>query len=503
MNAKSSLQESGQIPLATADSEMATMMASAKVSAGTRSGPVEISTAPDGRTTRTKSETVNPDGSTTVTTTGAGGNGVATDTMAEGHASYSVDSSGNHQTTHATVNGLNPVTIGAMAQQQQIVAASNSLGSSQNWQLAMDTAKRASLTSSEANAFTTRLDNATQENWRRAMNDKSSFVHSMSEDIRTQFQSSVGAGFKRIFSGGGQLTVVGNNGESVNFNVSEETAKAFENTASQVRSESLQQTLQDSKSLDYMTKLAKQIGATEAYSYLSDAREMQSSTESYGADLTTALVRNYATERYGNESPKNIRRTISDFNHFLTQQGSQGVNNMQDIVTGFVSGNGYGWGSTTETVGHTIANTRGHVQNQDFKENVGMATSVAGSKTFSIQDDKLTMPQSETPLNNPNAGSVTDTAQEIRNRNRTEEGIQTTAGELIKDMSGLNSSAPPRPTHDFYRNQSFYYEGSLVEPQKAEEGIMLPSGRIIRGNTDSVVPENDKEFWKGSVFEKK
>ncbi len=43
-----------------------------------------------------------------------------------------------------------------------------------------------------------------------------------------------------------------------------------------------------------MTNMAKQIGATEAYSYLNDAREMRSSTESYGADLTTALVRNYA-----------------------------------------------------------------------------------------------------------------------------------------------------------------------------------------------------------------
>ena len=78
-----------------------------------------------------------------------------------------------------------------------------------------------------------------------------------------------------------------------------------------------------------MTKMAKQIGATEAYSYLNDAREMRSSTESYGADLTTALVRNYATERYGSESPENIRHAISDFNHFLTQQGSQGVDNMK------------------------------------------------------------------------------------------------------------------------------------------------------------------------------
>ncbi len=80
MNVKNALQESGQIPPGTSDSDMATMMASARVSAGTSSGPVEISTAPDGNATKTKSETVNQDGSTTVTTTGAGGNGVAIDT---------------------------------------------------------------------------------------------------------------------------------------------------------------------------------------------------------------------------------------------------------------------------------------------------------------------------------------------------------------------------------------------------------------------------------------
>jgi conjugal transfer mating pair stabilization protein TraG len=339
------------------------------------------------------------------------------------------------------------------------------------------------------------------------MSDKSSFVHSMSEDVRTQFQSSVGAGFKRIFSSGGQLTVVGNNGESVNFNVSEETAKAFENTAAQVRSESLQQTLQDSKSLDYMTKLAKQIGATEAYSYLNDAREMRSSTESYGADLTTALVRNYAIERYGDESPENIRRTISDFNHFLTQQGSQGVDNMKAIVTGFVSGNGYGWGSTADTVGSTIAGTKNRVQDQKFKQDIGMAASVAGSKTYGIKDGTLAKPHSDIPMDNPNAPSVTDPAHDIRNRNRIEEsgqgGIHTTAGDLMKDMAGLNQGAPPRPTHDFYRNPTFYYEGNLVEPQKQDGGIVLPSGRVIHGDAASSPPTNDEDFWKGSVFEKK
>jgi hypothetical protein len=508
MNARDSLQQSGQIGPGVSDGEMATMMASAKMGVGTGTGPVEVSTAPDGHGTRTKSETVNADGSTTVMTTGASGTGVAIDNMAQGSAAYSLDGAGNATTTRATVNGLNPVTVGAMAQHQKIVAASNSLGSSESWQQAMDTARKASLTSSEAQGFTSRLDNSMRENWQRAISDKSSFVHSMSEDVRTQFQGSIGAGFKGIFSTGGQITVVGNNGEQVNFNVSEDTARAFENTASKVRSESLQQTLQDSKSLDYMTKLAKQIGATEAYSYLNNARELRTSSESYGADLTTALVRNYAIERYGSETPESIRRTISDFNQYLTQQGSQGVNNMHDIINGFVSGKGYGWGNTSSEVKDAMSTTRERAQNQDFKQDVGMSAMDAGAKTFGVRENSFSNPTSELPLDNPNANAVTSPADDIHRRNRVEEsgngGIHTTSGEIAKDLAGLNKNDPISPTSELYRNESFYYEGNLVQPQQRQDGgIVLPSGVIIRGEADYKPPKNDEDFFKESVFKKK
>ncbi|HID70023.1 MAG TPA: hypothetical protein EYP35_06080 [Desulfobacterales bacterium] len=350
-----------------------------------------------------------------------------------------------------------------------------------------------------------------RENWKRAISDKSSFTHSMSEETRTQFSATVGAGGIPILNKIGpnaQLLVIGQNGEQVSFNVSEDTARAFENTASKVRSESLQQTLQDSKSLDYMTKLAKQIGATEAYSFLNDARELRTSTESYGADLTTALVRNYATERYGSESPENIRRTISDFNHYLTVQGSQGVNNMHDIINGFVSGKGYGWGNTTAAVHEAMNAANDRVQGPNgFKHSVGMAAMDAGAKTFSVKEGNLSPPSPDVPMNTPNPKTVINPADDIRLRNRTEESgngrIHTTAGKIVKDMAGKNKTDPPRPTHDFYRNQSFYHEGSLVEPQRQEKGIVLPSGMVIRGDADYTPPENDKDFFKGSVFEKK
>jgi conjugal transfer mating pair stabilization protein TraG len=506
MNTRNALQKTGQVSPGVSDSEMATMMASAGVRAGTNTGPVEVATAPDGHGTRIKSESVHADGSTSNMTTGADGTGMRIDTSAAGRATYAVDGSGKHQTTQAAVNGLDPVKVGAMAQHQMIVAASNSLGSSESWQQAMDTARRASLTSSEAQGFTSRLDNSMRENWQRAISDKSSFVHSMDENVRTQFNSSIGAGFKGIFSSGGQLTVVGQNNEKVSFNVSEDTAKAFENTASIVRSESLQQALQDSKSLDYMTKLAKQIGATETYSYLNNARELKTSTESHGADLTTALIRNYALERYGTESPESIRRTISDFNNYLTQQGSQGINNMHDIINGFVSGKGYGWGETTNEVREALDSTRVHVQDQGFKQDVGMSAMEAGAQTFGISKNNFSAPTSGVPLDHPNAMTVTDTADDIHRRNRLEEsgkgGIHTTGEGLAKDIAGMSKDVPPRPTNEHYRNQSFYHEGNLAVPQKQENGIVLPSGNVIHGDADYSPPKKDEDPLKGSVFEK-
>ena len=256
-----------------------------------------------------------------------------------------------------------------------------------------------------------------------------------------------------------------------------------------------------------MTKLAKQIGASEAYSYLNDAKEMRTSSESYGADLTTALVRNYANERYGSESPENIRRAISDFNHYLTQQGSQGVDNMQGIVKGFVSGHGYGWGNTTDAVHNAILTTRNRVQHQGFKQDISMSANNAGAETFAIRKENFSRPLADKPMGSPHAETVTDPATNIRSRNRMEGsgkgGIHTTPGELAKEMAGLSKGAPPRPTHDLYRNQSFYYHGDLVEPQKQNGGIVLPSGMVIRGEPGSAVPQSDKEFWEGSVFEKK
>ena len=189
MNAKGALQESGQIGQDVSNAEMATMMASARMSVGTARGPVEVSTAPDGHGTRMQSETVNADGSTTSMTTGAAGTGVATDKSAHGSATYTADGTGQLTTTLATVNGLDPVKVGAMAQHQKIAAASTRLASDTNWNTAWQQIQKDSSTSSEARSFSNTLNNRIIENWKRAINDRSSFVHSMDETTQNAIPS--------------------------------------------------------------------------------------------------------------------------------------------------------------------------------------------------------------------------------------------------------------------------------------------------------------------------
>jgi hypothetical protein len=181
---------------------------------------------------------------------------------------------------------------------------------------------------------------------------------------------------------------------------------------------------------------------------------------------------------------------------------------MNDIITGFVSGKGYGWGNTTSAVHEAMQTNRARSQGPaDFKHDVGMSAMNAGAKTFGVNEGSFSTPTSDIPIDNPNAKTVTDPADAIHRRNRVEEsgegGIKTTASGIAKEMIGKDHLQPISPTSNLFRNDAFYNEGSLVEPQQRPDGgIILPSGMVIRGDADYTASQ-DKDFLKGSVFEKK
>jgi len=437
MNARRSLQKSGQIPPMTSQGDFATMMASANQSVGTASGPVTVSTGPDGTVTRMRSELVNPDGSSSVVTLGPGGTGTQEDILAAGKVSYAVDSDGARTTTQASVHGLDPIKVGAMAVQQKVSGAAKTLGSDSNWGMLWQQVQRDSLSGGTNQSYSDTLNNALRNSWKQSVNDQSSFMHTLDEATRIEIQSQLGVGNIKGFRMGanGQLSVVGTDGEVVNFSVSEDTGKAFSRDEAKVRSAAVAQTFSDGRGLDYLANVAKRIGATEAYSIIDEARSISRSQESYGADLTTALVRNYARERYGEETPETIRKTISDFNSYVTQHGAAGVNNMNAIVSGFVSGHGYGWGSTQSEVQGAIHNARDRIHDQSLMKGfVDQAAGSARSNTAGITEGTIQPPKSPLPLQKPDGTRTITDADNLRSVNRHEESGQ---GRIRTDMKGM------------------------------------------------------------------
>ena len=462
MNARASLQQAGEVPAGATQGEFATMMASANQQVGTAGGPVSVSIGPDGSLTRSRAERVNADGSSSVILLGAGGAGTREDTLAAGKAAYAVDSAGLHTTTQATVHGLDPVRVGAMAVRQKVVGAAHSLGSDSNWGMLWQQVQRDSLSGGVNRSYGDTLNNSLSSNWRRAFNDQSSFIHTLDETQRFQLQGMLGAGggIKQASMGAnGQLSIVGSDGDVVNFRISEDTARAFARDEARVRSQAVAQTFSDGRGLDYLANVAKRIGATEAYSILDEAREINRAQESYGADLTTALIRNYARERYGEETPETIRKTVSDFNNYVTRQGPAGVNTMQDIVNGFVSGHGYGWGSTGAEVRSAIQQARGRMHDQGMmKGYVEKAAGTAAAQTGWINEGNLQgKEQHPVPMREPNGEQTITDADSLRSVNRYEESgkgrIRTNAKGMAaegvgKVFKGVVDSEGKRPTSD-------------------------------------------------------
>lgn len=453
MNTRNALQDSGQIPQGTTAAEFAQMGAAARMAVGTGSGPVEVSTDSGGNATRMKGESVNPDGSTTVVTTGSDRTGIAVDTMPEGTAHYNVDGNGNRHLSFADVNGVNPVSIGNSLQHQMVKSASTSLGGSSNWNMLTSQMQKDSLSSSTAQSYSERLDNAMRENWQRSFNDSSSFVHAMDETTRTQFQTTLSTGYKGIAGANGQVSVIGMDGEKVSFNVSEQTAQAFARDQTEVRAKAIQETFSDSQGLDYLTNVSKQLGASEAYSFLSDARQVKAATETFGANVETALVRDYASNHYGDESPENIRRSMSYLNHLAIND----PNRLNTMIDGFVSGSGYGRGSTASAVNGAIDATKNRVHDDAIlKGGVEQTTGTASQKTFGVTSNNL-VPPDQRGLLNPEYSRVDLKAKHLRDGNRYEEtgqgNVRTSAAGMAtegigKVFHGVVDSQGMRPTEE-------------------------------------------------------
>ncbi|MFP7756458.1 hypothetical protein ACLG6S_17710 [Thermodesulfobacteriota bacterium B35] len=282
--------------------------------------------------------------------------------------------------------------------------------------------------------------------------------------------------------------VVGNDGEKVSFNVSEDTARAFARDQARVRSDALEKTLRNSQDLDYMTRMAKQIGASEAYSFLRDAKELKSSSTSTGIDIMTGFIEDYAVGRYGSNSVENITAAQKALHDMVTNQGEPGKRNFDDLVNAYLRRQRY-TGSTTSAVHQAMNATRAQVEGQDIlKAAVDQASSRAAGRTAGINQGSFSAPKSDQTMREPDGKKVIHDANHLRTVNRNEEAghgrIQTTAAGMAKEgvgkvfQGGLVDSQGIRPTDEGYFDEIPTPVDGLEMP---ETGPIPKDGRSTLG----------------------
>jgi conjugal transfer mating pair stabilization protein TraG len=393
MNARAALEKSGQIPKDTSDAAYAEMQKNFNQQAGTAAGQSSVSLGPNGQATQGQTKSLNADGSTSMTTTsGAGGAGVQTDNMASGQATHATDGHGGTILTKASVNGLSPIAMAHQAAYIKTKGAGDSLATNENWANGQSYIRNAALTSSEARTYGENLNNSVSAKLNKTVNSGSSFKDSVGEETAARLSgfAEISGGLQILGTGakgGGRYDVIatGKDGKTVSFDVDQKTSEAIGNEITKARSEALQESMGSSQGLAFANNMAHNIGATKATSLMNDARNMQRSTETTGADLSTAFVGHYATQRYGSDSPENVRKATDALNHMATG-GSAGINQLNQHIDSFLKNGDYSWGDGKAQVGAAIGAAGGQVGGQvsNIQGQVGPAVGESASHTSKI-----------------------------------------------------------------------------------------------------------------------
>ncbi|NTW88176.1 MAG: conjugal transfer protein TraG, partial [Desulfobulbaceae bacterium] len=392
MNARNALAKSGQVPQGTSDADYAEMKHSFNQQAGTAAGQASVSLGPDGQATQGKTNAVMPSGSTMAGTTfGAGGAGVQNLNGAWGKSSFTSDGHGGTNLTSASINGMSPMALAEQNAHINTQKASHALGTNESWDKMKSQLQTDGHTSAESRAYSDKLVNVAGSEWGRVLNDKSSFVNKLTQGQQEQIQAygSGGAGLNigiKAESGGRYtMTATGDEGKVLSFSVDESTANSIKEAESKIRERAITETFGDSKGLQFATNLASRIGATEAASYMKEASNMTRTTETTGADATTAFVGWYASDRYGSDSPENIDKAGAALNHMATG-GSAGMNQLQSHQQRFLKSGNYTWGDGQAQADTTIDAARSEVGGgmANVQGQVGPGATVAGIRTDSI-----------------------------------------------------------------------------------------------------------------------
>ncbi|MFH7321417.1 conjugal transfer protein TraG N-terminal domain-containing protein [Desulfurivibrio sp. D14AmB] len=315
--------------------------------------------------------------------------------------------------------------------------------------------------SSQARSFEDQVTNREQEGLATRVAENSGLSQARSEETGQTLQgyltAGVGGGFIVRGEAGGraQLQWQGSNGEKATFNLSEEQARAFDEQRMAARTEAIRETLEDKQQLSYGRGLAQRAGASEAHTYLNEAQNIQTVRAAGGVNAETAFLRDMADrifpEKGGSSSPEAMKDTLQHVNSMATD--SRWQNDLLQEQQSWLRGE---WGNAGAAAGdpavkERIGRTRGAVEERhgDISRDASPSMVVAAEQTGSITADSFNAPGQMGTLRRPEAETVHETRDAIRDHNTREMtgdgNVQTTIPGLAKNIGSPRQSTPGLP----------------------------------------------------------
>jgi hypothetical protein len=422
--------------------------------AGTAGGQASISLGPDGQATMGKSEGRLAGGSTiTSTFVDVGGPGKDNVDGAWGKASFESDGRGGYTLTSASINGQAPMSLAQQNANILTEKASHALGTNQSWDKLVNQSQTNGLTSREEQTYVANLQNSASAKINKALNSGSSFKDSVGEDTQAALSAFAEAsgGIKVLgidATGGGKyaVTATGNNGKTVSFDVDQKTSEAVGSEITRSRSEAIQEAMGNAQGLQHATSLANKIGATEAASYMKDASNMSRTTETTGADATTAFVRWYANDRGFGGNPEGIEAAGKELNHWATNSGASGLQTLHAHEQRFLKSGDYTWGDGKAQAEAQVSATKAEVVGGmgSVQSQVMPAANEAGARTQNItHGDFSGHPTNRHPkLVGPeeSANRVQD-VMDKRLKEHQDAKLMGANGALVDNLTGINIPA--------------------------------------------------------------
>jgi hypothetical protein len=252
----------------------------------------------------------------------------------------------------------------------------------------------------------------------------------------------------------GNLILLGADGHKFSMKVSESTANALRNAEGSAFNEAFNRTATTQEGLSWASSISQKSGNAEAYSLLSQVKEMSRDQESTGENLTAAFVADYARHHFdGSTTPEALQRAADFLNNRVTEGGLKGQQYVHKAYADFYARRG-GYGTGTPAAVDQHIRDWGNQATGGMPAGTPPALSRAKAETGSIAPEKFQGGQ--------NVGPISERAK----------GIQ---GHMDEKSMDINTKAHDREATNHYNvEQGGSVLGTIKKrPETEQEALHL------------------------------